>query len=1278
MANSNVNIAEKLFAYIRHGKDITPEIKQVYNNSLIFLGDEQQIYVPVMNTYVGIGMTAYTNTLQTINELEAKVDALSQSLASDKISKVFVDWNWEEAAKYFDGDEPVVRSQDAWAGMFALNNEITFKGVHDYDPATHMSYAYTNKSFVAIGVDGDLETVPSKNAAWSYSQSYLATSGITITPHWGAYVAETNPLTGESITRRYGNWIEIDDKLTWSYMTSAYAYTLGFTQEYTASEIDRLYHNLLGDSEASYIPVSFDSVYKDVTDYVSRLAPAEQADYIARTDVAQVGTGDNAKYYLIDSSKDIFFASYDSAYMNADGVLENGGTKVYTQITAANLEQYIQNDISLSPAAGCDGIIEYAGSSNTPIEHFAQLYVYDEQYNSTYNMNIKDGIETLKEVAYLLDKLTDGHLGSVTYYTYAQVLDNSSEYNTILNGEDASKYENHWISTDPSWAPNANDTYAYLVNVGDPNDLGIQIAYSIAGNKTQIDDLHKHAELLETGDTTLRSIQSTSEHFGDITLLSSKGIDPVSGRPIWANTDTNQGSANFNTEGHPNENTGNSYVVGDVNIKLTLNTAYTYLTVYDDGNVSNTRTFSNVQWIDDYTMADMSKLSDDPTAYYIKNNDNTFTQCTEANFIQDPHKQTAGLQYWYKPDGSEKDEYQNPIYTRITKDDWAATSWNSTLAGTTIVKEQNQQTNVISPTMYRYDAATSEYIEQDPTAADAPSILYFISGHKPNVLHPEVPNENKLATTDWTAAFVETSLSGLNSELDNILGQAMDYTDKRINALDNEYKYSDFHQAYWHSYAVANNLDGLDPSDVTYATAYENEYEAYKQREATDLYYTYNGDTFARLSYVTKSEYIFNVKEENGIVTAESRELPTDTIKTDTLVWGEEKNLEDGRFEYAAITGLDTEDTLLNALYAWEDANGDNQVFVEVAGTTYQMLDPAVALNTQMSDSTDNIKYYLDSSTGEYEVYDAEEFGTANLDYASTNDARWMQLYKKVHLYKELNLDELSVSETFTDGTEPEDNVVSAVINGYTLTKSGGEILVTGGSDDDAAVSGAKLLHIVTPKPEKAVKYLTSESKHFTFEDNGDGGNELSVTAHIVKLEDAEPDNTGFADAYDVKEYIQNLIKFVDISATVSPKTVNSSDKYHKMVTLAYFTQQINDNDELSADEQALYSKSGGQYSLVNDPATAYYWADNNESFTGDVTDTSAIATIAQTPGTLHANMGTDLGGGYIKQEFNATGHTGVDPNTGHAYKFDTADNYYIRIEFPRTNVQNLTETKYR
>lgn len=66
MANSNVDISNKLFTYVKHGVDISQTIKDIYYNSLIFIGDEQQIYVPAIDTYVGVGKTKYNGLSKSI------------------------------------------------------------------------------------------------------------------------------------------------------------------------------------------------------------------------------------------------------------------------------------------------------------------------------------------------------------------------------------------------------------------------------------------------------------------------------------------------------------------------------------------------------------------------------------------------------------------------------------------------------------------------------------------------------------------------------------------------------------------------------------------------------------------------------------------------------------------------------------------------------------------------------------------------------------------------------------------------------------------------------------------------------------------------------------------------------------------------------------------------------------------------------------------------------------------------------------------------------------
>ena len=57
----DINDRNKMFAYVPNKSDLTVDNINLYSNSLIFIGDENQIYQPLTNTYIGIGKTAYNN-----------------------------------------------------------------------------------------------------------------------------------------------------------------------------------------------------------------------------------------------------------------------------------------------------------------------------------------------------------------------------------------------------------------------------------------------------------------------------------------------------------------------------------------------------------------------------------------------------------------------------------------------------------------------------------------------------------------------------------------------------------------------------------------------------------------------------------------------------------------------------------------------------------------------------------------------------------------------------------------------------------------------------------------------------------------------------------------------------------------------------------------------------------------------------------------------------------------------------------------------------------------
>ena len=54
-----MNIGNKVFTYIGLHTELTQSMIDQYRNSLIFIGDEKQIYHPLTNTYLGICMSSY-------------------------------------------------------------------------------------------------------------------------------------------------------------------------------------------------------------------------------------------------------------------------------------------------------------------------------------------------------------------------------------------------------------------------------------------------------------------------------------------------------------------------------------------------------------------------------------------------------------------------------------------------------------------------------------------------------------------------------------------------------------------------------------------------------------------------------------------------------------------------------------------------------------------------------------------------------------------------------------------------------------------------------------------------------------------------------------------------------------------------------------------------------------------------------------------------------------------------------------------------------------------
>lgn len=1229
MANINANIANRLMAYIRHGVDINSDIKEIYKNSLIFIGDESQIYVPAMNTYVGIGTTAYNNTIQRIKSIEDQLSSLDSSLGADMVSKIYVNYSLDEVnglnGKTAVGGFSAGLTDTEWA----LNNDVTIKGVGDYDPATGLAKKNTRNdssryhSYTANYYDGTAGTKEIYVAASEYYNADAAqpTSGITVTPHWGTKQTVYNEATGQTIVKRSGNYITIDDSLTWSYMTSAYAYALDYTKTHTASEIDRLYHNLLGDSSVTYLPVAFDTVIDDRTSIISKLTAKEIAAFDTDNPGKHLITVDinsTKYYYVVSTDVEIYYAYIDNN-TPAEGT---AGNKEYVKLTYTDIEDLIVNGLSTLH----QGTVRYT-AGNASIENFPQLYSRDVQYNSTYNINIKDGIQTLKEVAYLLDLLSDGNLGSVTYYTYA-------DFNALTEGEQESAY--YIQPQNPT--PADNDIYAYIVNTGDPENLGIQIAYSIAGNQAQITDLHTHIEKLESGKTSVRSVQASGTEFTTVSVF---------GQSEWSNTDTDNGRLKA---GHPNYVAPGvehmetpSYLVGDVNIRIAINTGLVYATVYQKGDAPVNYHYVDgfgVNWYGCYTEADHRALTADGTYYTASIQTETGTGYAYAvmtkvtNPETDPYQQAPNTQYYWipNPDDSKNDKNQNIVWEKVGREELMALDADDYLPNSTIKKSECTDFYTLGDNGYVNSASS----DSDKTAADKAvgltnyDTFFFIAGHTEFEIHAKV-GENKIATTEWVGAYLNDTLSDITSTLDNLIEEANKYTRKRIEDLDTNFAYSDF-ATYWTSYSTTYNLQ---PGTPEYESAYEREYNDYVER-GEDEAYIFGDSGEYRLSYKSRSQYVYNIVEEDGMVSAETRELPSDTISAKVEIYGAESS--SSRHQYAVLVNDTPHAPLYETLYNWKhQSTGDNQLFAPVADSAYIPIEPTTAKPA-------GTVYYFRETDHQYVI---AALGTTipMTDYTDTKNKNWVQLYSKGVKYEELDLNDWSWEDK-------EKNILK--VGRFTLEK------VTSGADANkikVSADGTEIgfVSYISERAAESTRYFTATSKHFSYAESGNGENKLEITAHVTSIEDASTTNTGFADAYDVQRYIASMFTWVDISASSTEALISASDKYYSHITYADYTSEKLYGRTMNGDTP--------KYDVVSSPITAYYWKDDN-TYYGLTQDGRPDET------TLDGGAHIKIDGTYLYVQF-AADHTMAD-------RYTNDSNYYVRLEDPTMNPINLTETLYK
>ena len=536
-------IGKKLFAYVSTYTQFKSEKVQTlldsqFKNSLIVIGDEGRMYSPATKTYIGIGNTAYQNTLNMIERVDDKVDALNQALTASLVSGIYVNKSAEDIAAWNAGNST------NFTNVFATN-DILIKGIGDYDKTTGLasgyqyshiedannpgveniySYAAPTQRFAKSGikvslkkgenvyrfdsyVDGAGHIQPVTEGAegkWIASASALTDGTGTLN---GKKVLTYNTVTyiaavdsdGAPIFKNGSNVISIDDEMTWAYISASNAYALKSAKDFTKSEVNRIYSEILGYGQDTIIPVS----KEQVLDVVVKGGKGEENGVELNGDTVffvKCPIAAPAEKTVIDNKQ----GNYPGNQTNINGLtytvtsqvkVDNpftsvteetvvtpelwtaakalttetiDGSKYYFAYEAGN---FYQSDYVLKPISAAEAETIAKDKLNK-----AEFVVINPSIAEVDNINISDGIQTLKEVAHVLDIITNGG------------------YDT------------------------------------DPEAAGIELAYSIAQNHIDILDLDARVDKIEAGTDTVKSLkEGTNGKYVDLTLTSDQDPQPTDG-----------------------------------------------------------------------------------------------------------------------------------------------------------------------------------------------------------------------------------------------------------------------------------------------------------------------------------------------------------------------------------------------------------------------------------------------------------------------------------------------------------------------------------------------------------------------------------------------------------------------------------------------------------------------------------------------------------------------------------------------------------------------------
>lgn len=412
------NINNKLFAY-SYAKINDADLLKQYENSLIFLGYEGQIYQPLTNTYIGIGKTAYNNLVNQINDVTGnKISEVVDYLNKTNTGKIYAQYSDPEFNNLYPGGGS--------GNIGSFNTDI-------YDA----NNIYTTSNEIVLRGANQFTGIPV--ADMGGLQNVFANSGINVSIKRGAqHVIDVNPVTGEENVAYFEtSYITIDDSYTWSYIGNVNAYITNYAQKIAVDQANRVYKNLLGINDDVHIEKGFNEAFTFNT-LTNELVTMDGGQVFVK--VKGPNYGDSAGQSLTDFTFEPVTIDNSLGQMT----IGEGNNKLVIfkrDTTTGQWKPWTEgeqgcpdftNTFSFVEGDGSMAYYNWDGDGDDYKEYVPIFYQKDSSYTAYTNINIADGINTIKEVAYILDLITDGTADDGINLTY-NIVQNGKDITYLLN-----------------------------------------------------------------------------------------------------------------------------------------------------------------------------------------------------------------------------------------------------------------------------------------------------------------------------------------------------------------------------------------------------------------------------------------------------------------------------------------------------------------------------------------------------------------------------------------------------------------------------------------------------------------------------------------------------------------------------------------------------------------------------------------------------------------------------------------------------------------------------